>query len=327
MRRRRLRKVRGLPGVFGRPAQHYYVKKRRRRNPTRWGNSGAFSPNPGGGTTKWLLIGGAAVAGLYFLGPQLSNLFGGGSSVPSGFTAVGGGLYRGPDGALYARNPSTGQMVKAPTGTTPTSAEDLLMRAGVQLLPGATNMLSDWVRGLFTTSATGAPSATTPRPGATTGGTSGSSFPTGSLTSALPALPGLISTGTGLISGSGSSLSELPSLPAGDAWWDTIGVDNSMGDWWDQPIDAPLPWDTLDGGAWWDMPTADVPWDADAFAPIDDWGLDMGLDTFDWSMPDITYDIPDFDYSFASDVPMDFGFMGLGRRRRPSFLRRPASFR
>lgn len=113
-----------------------------------------------------LIAGGAA---LFLLSRNTSPLAGGAAT---GFTNVGAGLYRDTAGALYARNPSTGQMVRAPAGTSPSSGEDLLLRAGISLIPtvgaavgeaipGVFEGVADWLSGLWS----GQESATTPNVG------------------------------------------------------------------------------------------------------------------------------------------------------------------
>ena len=132
----------------------FYLNRRRRRNPYR------RNPSKGGGT-NWLLIGGIAVGAFFLLRPTtaganpLTSLFGGGTAaVPPGYTPIGSGLYRSPTGQIVARNPQTGQMVAAPAGSTPTSAEDLLTRAGISLIPSVANTLASWIGSMFTTQQT-----------------------------------------------------------------------------------------------------------------------------------------------------------------------------
>lgn len=162
------------------PGGQYYLNRgRRRRLPgpfeittyRRRRGRGLHNPyrrNPGKGGTNWLLIGGLA-AGAFFLLPKLmgtaganplSALFGGGAAagVPAGYTPIGNGLYRAPNGAVVARNPQTGQMVAAPAGSQPTSAEDLLTRAGISMIPSVANNLASWISSMFSTqqTATGA---------------------------------------------------------------------------------------------------------------------------------------------------------------------------
>lgn len=123
----------------------YFLNARRRRR-------GRRNPARRGGGTNWLLIGGLA-AGAFFLLPKLASaggIFGSGTTaVPAGYTPIGSGLYRSPTGQVVARNPQTGQMVAAPVGSQPTSAEDLLTRAGISLIPSVANTLASWVSGLF----------------------------------------------------------------------------------------------------------------------------------------------------------------------------------
>lgn len=141
----------------------FYLNRRRRRNPHR------RNPAKGGGT-NWLLIGGLAVGAFFLLRPTtaganpLTSLFGGGTAaaVPPGYTPIGSGLYRSPTGQIVARNPQTGQMVAAPAGSTPTSAEDLLTRAGISLIPSVANTLASWVSSMFSTQQTATGAITTP---------------------------------------------------------------------------------------------------------------------------------------------------------------------
>jgi hypothetical protein len=110
-----------------------------------------------------LLIGGGAA--LYFLSAKPKVRATPALQIPAGYTPVGSGLYRDAAGSLYARNPSTGTMVRAPSGSQPTSADDVLTRLGISLIPtvgqaaaGAVPGFLDWASGLFS----GSGSATTP---------------------------------------------------------------------------------------------------------------------------------------------------------------------
>jgi len=270
--------------------------------------------NPGGGGIgigTMLLIGGAAL--LFFKPDILSSLTGGG--VPSGFQQVANGLYRGPDGAIYARNPQTGQMVKAPVGTTPTDATDLLTRAGISVIPAATSALASWVGGLFRG---GSPtSATTPQAssqgGSGSGGSGISSFPTGAIGSVLPALPAI---GSMLFTGGTAPDAELPPLDSAPSLWEG-GGELFPDDWTSELTFAETP-------GMFDLNTDD--W----LSGYDWGGLDSGFDTIPvtdgWDM--------DFGDPWVPDASFDWGFMGLGRRpgfRRSrgyaKFARRPASMR
>jgi hypothetical protein len=333
-RRRRTVRRKGIGGWYTLPASSKwdvgerveFRRTHRRKKLPAHRHLNPFRRNPGGGIGigTMLLIGGAAL--LFFKPDLLSGLFGG-SGVPSGFTQVANGLYRGPDGAIYARNPSTGQMVKAPLGTTPTSATDLLTRAGVSLVPAATSALASWVSGLFSG---GSPtSASTPRVssqgGSGSGGSGTSSFPTGAIGAALPVLPAITSIWSGMNFGVGAD-AELPPLDAAPSLWEggdlfgesdlfggeTWGSDLTFGD--DLGFEAPSMFEL----------------NTDDWLTGYDWGgLDSGFDTlpvtdawdFDWGDP------------LVADASFDWGFMGLGRRgfRRSrgyaKFGRRPASTR
>jgi hypothetical protein len=100
--------------------------------------------------------------------------------VPPGYTPIGSGLYRAPDGGVYARNPQTGQMVRAPAGSQPTSATDLLTRAGISLIPQVASGLATWVSGLFS----GQHTATGLLPGTPMGDTT--SLPGGGVSAGAP---------------------------------------------------------------------------------------------------------------------------------------------
>lgn len=207
---------------------------RRRRNP--------YHRNPGKGT-NWLLIGGLAV-GAFFLLPRLtasggilSSLgIGTPAAVPSGFTPVGSGLYRAPNGTLYARNPSTGQMVPAPMGTTPTSAEDLLTRAGISLIPSVANNLASWIGSLFSTqqTSTGAVDMGSGIVGGTSGGGGSVTSPDVLSGAYIPPIEPMGTTGPidwGNLFGGGSGepsfslwgsspppLTDIPTYPTYDLW-------------------------------------------------------------------------------------------------------------
>lgn len=316
-RRRRMVRRKGVGGWYSIPAA---PRRRGRRNPARGGGGGI-----GIGTIA--LIGGAAL--LFFKPDILSGLFGGG--VPSGFTQVANGLYRGPDGAIYARNPSTGQMVKAPVGTTPTSATDLLTRAGIAIAPAAANALASWVGGLFSG---GSPtSTTTPRPssqgGAGSGGSGASSFPVGAIGAALPALPAIGSVGASLFTGGTGPDATLPPLDSAPSLWeggDFFGGDDLWGDAWGSDLTFGDP-SFLDTPSMFDLNTDD--W-LSGYDWSGDWG---GLDSFD-TLPVVDDWAFDWGDPLVADASFDWGFMGLGRRpgfRRSrgyaKFGRRPASTR
>lgn len=215
------------------------VRRRGRGNP--------YRRNPGG--TNWLLWGGLAV-GAFFLLPRLTSggglttLFGGGTAaVPAGYTPIGSGLYRSPTGQVYARNPSTGQMVLAPAGSQPTSAEDLLTRAGISMIPAVTQNLASWVSSLFSTQQT-ATGAVIPA-GATPG------TPTGEYGPFLPPLAplpeasyvewgGVVPTEESIFAGELPPLTELPTYPTYDYPAYDYGSDYTA---YDLPAVPPLDWD------------------------------------------------------------------------------------
>lgn len=139
-----------------RGGQHFlnaHRRRRYRRNPARRRGGGM-----GIGTIA-LLAGGALLLLPALTGGRspLSSIFGSGTAaaaVPPGYTPIGNGLYRSPTGQVVARNPQTGQMVAAPAGSQPTSAEDLLVRAGISLIPAVTQNLASWVSSMFSTQQT-----------------------------------------------------------------------------------------------------------------------------------------------------------------------------
>lgn len=171
--------------------------RRRRRNPY-------YRYNPGGkGGTNWLLIGGIGVGAFFLMrSGALGNLFGGGV-VPAGYTQIGGGYYRGPDGALYQRSATTGTMVRSATQAAPgSSVEQQLIAAGsrlaMPLLTGGISALGNWLGGLFTG---------------------------GSATGAVPSTEGEIVASQGSIFGDwGGGLAPLPEIP-----------DLQLSDWWNAP--------------------------------------------------------------------------------------------
>lgn len=105
-----------------------------------------WTRNPGKGI-NWmpiLLIGGAA-----FLFMRPSGLgFGGGTSVlPPGYTYLGSGYYRGPDGQTYFRNPATGQM--APVSAAQ-MASGQVTQAGLGVVAGVLPVAASAATSFFT---------------------------------------------------------------------------------------------------------------------------------------------------------------------------------
>lgn len=239
------RVCRARPHLVGCPLK----RRRGRRNPSH--------RNPGGGT-NWLLWGGLAV-GAFFLLPRLTGaggglttlLGGGAAAVPPGYTPIGSGLYRSPTGQVYARNPSTGQMVPAPAGTQPTSAEDLLMRAGISLIPSVTQNLASWVSSLFATQQTATGAVVGAGTGLPTGAVPGT--PTGEYGPFLPPLAplpeasyvewgGTVPTEEAIFGGGEGlpPLTELPTYPTYDYPVYDYGTDYMA---YDLPDVPPLDWD------------------------------------------------------------------------------------
>jgi hypothetical protein len=112
-----------------------------------------YRHNPGG--TNWMpivLIGAAA----FFLLPRLtgaggiSTMFGGTSVLPAGYTYMGSGYYRGPDGQTYYRSPTTGQLQVASAGA---ATGAIAQNAGYGLINttvgAVTGGLTSLIRGIF----------------------------------------------------------------------------------------------------------------------------------------------------------------------------------
>lgn len=267
----------------------YYLNRRRRR----------YRRNPGrggGGGTNWLLIGGLA-AGAFFLLPRLTSggglttLFGGGpATVPSGYTPIGQGLYRAPNGAVVARHPQTGQMIMAPSGSQPTSAEDLLVRAGISLIPSVANNLASWVSSMFSTQQTATGAVTTLPP--------------------LPAVSGPYEEWGGAMPGEGSifgggeggAVPDLPPLPSG--WyepWDAVAPSE---DW---IFAAELPPVT-------DLPTYPI-YSYDYYEYGDPGMYDLpDVPPVDW---DVMIGVGSGEVTIANPDEW-WGYMGLGRHRQRS---------
>lgn len=289
---------------------------RKRRNP--------YRRNPGGGM-GWGMIALLGV-GAFFLLPRLTGAAGGGgllsslgigpATVPPGYTPIGNGLYRSPSGTIVARNPQTGQMVAAMPGTVPTSAEDLLTRAGIALIPSVASNLASWVSGLFTTQHT----ATTPVTESPALPEGGGAIGTSDVTRSLDALPPLaplpnvfgagsavVSTATGAPE-SGIFTPELPTLPpisvSPDGILYDLGADAQL---------APIDWSQ------YELPPLPTDYATVDPMPLPDVGLTVGG-------TDATV--------FQPSDPVWGGFFGLGRRSMPGFrvnearfLRRPPSYR
>jgi len=112
-----------------------------------------YRHNPGkGGGMNWmpiLLIGGAA----FFLLPRLTGaggMFGAGTSVlPAGYTYLGSGFYRGPDGQTYYRSPTTGQMTPATTQQVMAAqAQQVGTSFATAIIPTATTAITSLFGGL-----------------------------------------------------------------------------------------------------------------------------------------------------------------------------------
>lgn len=300
---------------------------RKRRNP--------YRRNPGKGGMGWGMIALLGV-GAFFLLPRLTGAGGGGlfsslgigaaAGVPPGYTPIGNNLYRSPSGTIVARNPQTGQMVAAMPGTVPTSAEDLLTRAGIALIPSVASNLASWVSGLFTTQHT----ATTPV-----------------LESpALPSGGGSIGT-SDVLRGGYDAMPPLPPLPnifdAGSAVAST-GTETALpgeifGSEGLPPLE-PIPWYPINAtpdGALYDLGAdtqlGSIDWSQYELPPLPDsyMSMDLSLEP----MPDVGLTVGGTDvtiYDPSADVWG--GFFGLGRRSMPGFrqnearfLRRPPSYR
>lgn len=115
-----------------------------------------YRRNPAGGI-NWmpiLLIGGAAIM---FMRPGGLGFGRGTSVLPAGYTYLGSGYYRGPDGQTYYRSPTSGQM--APVSGTQ-AVEGQLTQAGVNILTGViptvTTGITSLFKGLFTPAGGGA---------------------------------------------------------------------------------------------------------------------------------------------------------------------------
>lgn len=247
---------------YSMPGKSRYKRRRRTRsNP--WYKYGAPYRNPGGkGGTNWLLIGGIAVGAFFLLkGGALGSIFG--ASAPAGYSSIGGGYYRGPDGALYQQNPSTGGMVRSATQAAPgSSVEQQLIAAGsrlaMPLLTGGVTALGKWLGSLWSGSGSG------------------------SATGALPSTPLDQNTSDVLFGSPGlAPLPALPELGLSD-WWNT----GTGSDWWNssvQPVGAEPGYSLWGGEGSWlpDLPplepSVSISWvDPDfvgGYEPSGFWGL------------------------------------------------------
>lgn len=142
-------------GASSLPAHYRRRSSRRRHLPPLVGHRvyrGHYRHNPG---TNWmpLVLIGAAV----FLLPKLMGTsglpFGGllGTSVtPPGFTYLGSGYYRGPDGQTYYRSPTTGQMaVSSPGAATQAMATNVGYGLVNTTIGAAGGALTSLIRGIF----------------------------------------------------------------------------------------------------------------------------------------------------------------------------------
>jgi hypothetical protein len=320
---------------FGARASGYPI---RRANPYR------RNPGKGGiGTGTILLIAGGAFL-LLGGGRVLGNMTGGllnlgqPAAVPPGYTPIGNGLYRTPTGAVVARDPNTGAMIQSPVGYAPTSAEDLLTRAGIALIPTAAQSLASWVSGLFRTQGTATTPISTSPP--LPPGTTGISLPGGDSLPALPPIPDLHINWPGPVDTTG----QLPPIVAGEPGFSLWG-EGAL------PDIPPLadPWsissfqdlNAAPGGgelySLWGPETGGISWDQYQLPELPSdyqygWNLDLGLSPV---TPDVGLTVGGSDvtiYDPSADVWG--GFWGYGRRGygrsdlpEPKYLRRPASYR
>lgn len=315
--------------LFRRTRRRVRLPAHRHLNPYR------RNPSIGGigvGTLALLGVGGF-LAYRYFTGG--GSLFGptAPASVPQGFVPIGSGLYRGPDGATYARNPTTGAMVRAPVGSQPPDAEALLTQAGIALIPQGANMLANWIGGLFGTQRT----ATTPSAGTTYATRpptpSASTMPSSPLPSgvaaAIPALPGAAQILPSLWpSTTGTDIPSAPGVEGELGLW-SGNADDAMA--WALPS-ADLPTGNLDvmptDSSWWDMFEGDGAL-VDS-VPVADTGW-MDWSQYDFGFSDVAFDVPDIPVPEIDYGGFDYGFMGFGRISRPpttavrGYGRRPAS--
>jgi hypothetical protein len=145
-------------GASALPAHYRRSRSRSRRLPPMAGHSIVrggrhYRHNPGG--TNWMpivLIGAAAI----FLLPKLTgaggigSMFGGTSVLPTGYTYMGSGYYRGPDGQTYYRSPTTGQLQVASAGA---ATGAIAQNAGYGLINttigAVTGGLTSLIKGIF----------------------------------------------------------------------------------------------------------------------------------------------------------------------------------
>lgn len=155
-------------GASSLPAHYRRRTSRRRHLPPMAGHKivrGHYRHNPAGGT-NWMpivLIGAAA----FFLLPRLTGAGGlgtmfGTSVLPPGYTYMGSGYYRGPDGQTYYRSPTTGQLSVASPGAATTA---IAQNAGYGLINttigAVAGGLTSLIKGIFTPSS-GAPMTSQP---------------------------------------------------------------------------------------------------------------------------------------------------------------------
>lgn len=142
-------------------------RRRARHLPRLAGHSivrGHYRHNPGG--TNWMPI--VLIGAAVFLLPRLMGTsglpFGGfGTSVtPPGYTYLGSGYYRGPDGQTYYRSPTTGQMaVSSPAAATQAMATNVGYGLINTTIGAAGGALTSLIRGIFAPTTT-QPSITDP---------------------------------------------------------------------------------------------------------------------------------------------------------------------
>jgi hypothetical protein len=150
-------------GASALPAHYRRSRSRSRRLPPMAGHrivrgGRHYVHNPGG--TNWMpivLIGAAA----FFLLPRLTGAGGvgglfGTSVLPAGYTYMGSGYYRGPDGQTYYRSPTTGQLaVASPAAATGAIAQNAGYGLINTTIGAVTGGLTSLIKGIFAPSSGG----------------------------------------------------------------------------------------------------------------------------------------------------------------------------
>lgn len=228
------------------------MARRRRHLPRMAGHSayrGHYRHNPAkSGGISWLPMVAIAAGAFLLMKPGgLGGVLGTGTSVaPAGYTYLGSGYYRGPDGQTYYRSPTTGQMAPATAGQVATGQ---VTQAGQQVLTGILPSVVSAATSLFDglIKSAGGWFTTEQAPLTTSWGTVGG--PIEGMGGAMPTQESLFAAEGGSVGWAPAPLPEFPDLTLTSPLWASYGSDSYQMSLELQP--TPISINGSDQAGWW----------------------------------------------------------------------------